>query len=174
MKDVPDFKRYIRDVPDFPKPGIIFKDITTLIKDKHVFEEVIDIISKRHISDEIDKVVGIEARGFILAGAIANRLKVGMIPVRKEGKLPAETYKATYELEYGTDTLELHKDGILKDEKVLIVDDLLATGGTAQAVVSLVRKTGANIIGVDFLIELTFLNGIQKLKDIPVFSLIKY
>jgi len=174
MYDLDKFKKLIRDVPDFPKPGIIFKDITTLIKNKDAFSEVVDIISKRHTSSNIDKVVGIEARGFILAGAIAKQLNAGMVPVRKKGKLPADTYESSYELEYGTDTLELHKDSILEGERVLIIDDLLATGGTVGAVIDLVKKVGAEIIEIDFLIELTFLKGCEKIKDYPNFSLMKY
>lgn len=174
MIDDNKFKDLIRNIPDFPKPGINFKDITTLTKEKDAFNKVVDIITERLESLNIDKVVGIESRGFILSGALANRLNAGMIPIRKAGKLPADVYKADYDLEYGTDSLELHKDAISDKERVVIIDDLLATGGTAKAAVDLVKKTGANIMEVDFLIELTFLKGRKKLEDLPVFSLIKY
>lgn len=168
------YKELIRNIPDYPKPGIIFRDITTLLKNGSAFKEVMTGISERYDSRGVDKVVGIEARGFILGGIIACNLEAGMIPVRKAGRLPCDTYTVTYELEYGEDTLELHKDAVSEEENVLIVDDLLATGGTARAVVELIEKAKANIVGIDFMIELTELKGREKLENFPVFSLIKY
>ncbi len=173
-QNIEQFKSLIRDVPDFPKSGVVFKDITTLIKNNDAFNRVIDIISKRFENKKIDKVVGIEARGFIFAGAIADRLNAGVIPVRKEGKLPAEVYKIEYDLEYGKDVLEIHKDALSPGDRILVFDDLLATGGTIQATVNLVQKVNVKIIEIDFLIELTFLQGRRKLKELPIFSLVKY
>ncbi len=169
-----DLKTLIRDVPDFPKKGVIFKDITTLLKEGERFKEAIDEISQRYLDQKIDIVVSIESRGFIVGAAIAYRLQAGIVPVRKKGKLPWHTNQATYELEYGTDTLEIHQDAIKPGQKVLIVDDLLATGGTAGAVIDLVKKLEGQIAGIAFLIELTFLKGREKIKDYPVFSLIKF
>jgi adenine phosphoribosyltransferase len=167
-------KRYIRDVPDFPKKGIIFKDITTLIKDKRAFKEAINRLAKRYAHKKVDVVVAVEARGLILGGTIAYKLGAGMVPVRKRGKLPHHTYKASYQLEYGVDTLEMHRDAFNPGARVLILDDLLATGGTTAAVIELVKKLSGKIAGIAFLIELTFLKGREKLKGYPVFSLIKY
>lgn len=169
-----DLKKYIRDVPDFPKKGIIFKDITTLLKDNMVFKQVIDILSNRYKDKKIDKIVSIESRGFIFGGALAHSLGAGFVPVRKKGKLPSKTHTVSYELEYGTDTLEIHCDAIMPGENVLILDDLLATGGTAKAVSELIAKMGGKIVELAFLIELTFLNGRDKLKGHKVFSMIKY
>jgi len=169
-----DLKTLIRDVPDFPKKGVIFKDITTLLKEGERFKEAIDEISNRYLDKKIDVVVSIEARGFIIGSAIAYRLQAGIVLVRKKGKLPWHTHQATYELEYGTDTLEIHQDAIKPGEKVLIVDDLLATGGTAGAVINLVERLKGQIVENAFLIELTFLKGREQIKDYPVFSLIKY
>lgn len=169
-----ELKRYIRNIPDFPKKGIIFRDITTLLKNAKVFKKVVDILIKRYRSKKIDIVVAIEARGFIFGGAVAYGLNAGIVPVRKKGKLPHLTHKANYELEYGFDTLEIHKDSIKKGQRVLIVDDLLATGGTTSAVVELVEKVGGKIIEIAYLIELTNLNGRNKLRDYPIYSLIKY
>jgi adenine phosphoribosyltransferase len=169
-----DFKKHIRSIPDFPKPGILFKDITTLLKNKGAFKQTVDALAAKYKDKKIDLVVAVEARGFILGGAIAYRLGAGFVPVRKKGKLPAKTNSATYELEYGTDTLEIHQDAIKPDERVLIVDDLLATGGTVKAVTDLIRQLQGKIAGIAFLIELKDLKGIDKLKGYPVYSLIKY
>jgi adenine phosphoribosyltransferase len=167
-------KRLIREVPDFPKKGILFYDITTLLKDKAGFATLIDALAEHYIDKRVDMVVGIEARGFIFGPALAYRLNAGFVPVRKPKKLPAETVKHTYELEYGTDTLEIHKDAISKGQRIIIVDDLLATGGTANAVVQLTRSLGAEIAGMAFVVELDFLNGRQKFDGIDVFSLLHY
>ena len=167
-------KTLIRDIPNFPKKGIIFKDITTLLKEGERFKEAIDEISNSYLSKKIDVVVGIESRGFIIGAAIAYRLQAGIVLIRKKGKLPWHTHQATYELEYGTDTLEIHQDAIKPGEKVLIVDDLLATGGTAGAAINLVESLKGQIVGITFLIELTFLKGREQIKDYPIFSLIEY
>jgi adenine phosphoribosyltransferase len=167
-------KQLIRTVPDFPKPGILFYDITTLLKDKAGFAQLIDAFAAYYIGKEIDLVVGIEARGFIFATALAYRLNAGFVPVRKPKKLPAETIKVTYDLEYGTDTLEIHRDAIQPGQKVIIVDDLLATGGTMQATVKLVQQLGGEIVGLGFAIELDFLKGAKKFPKVDVFSLLHY
>ncbi len=169
-----DLKKSIRDVPDFPKKGIIFKDITTLLKDKLMFKKAIDALLEHYKDKKIDKVVAVEARGFIIGGVLAYEMGVGFVPVRKKGKLPAKVVQATYELEYGTDTLEIHEDAIKEGENVLIIDDLLATGGTSKATAELVERLNGKVIGIAFLIDLTFLNGIKKLEGYNVFSLIKY
>jgi adenine phosphoribosyltransferase len=171
---IQNLSKRIRDIPNFPKKGIIFKDITTLLNDRFAYKLAIEALVEKYRKEKIDYVVAVESRGFILGGAIAYRLKTGFIPVRKEGKLPYKTYRITYGLEYGTDTLEIHRDAIKPGSKVLIVDDLLATGGTTQAVIKLVKKFKAKIVGIAFLIELTFLKGRSKLKNYPVYSLIKY
>ncbi len=167
-------KTLIRDIPDFPKKGIIFKDITTLLKEGERFKEAIDEISNRYLAKKIDVVVSIESRGFIIGSAIAYRLQAGIVLIRKKGKLPWHTHQATYELEYGRDTLEIHQDAIKPGGKVLIVDDLLATGGTIGAAINLVEGLKGQIVEIAFLIELTFLKGREQIKDYPVFSLIKY
>ncbi len=164
----------IRDVPNFPKEGIVFKDITTLTRDPAGLRESIDQIVKQYADAEIDIVVGIEARGFIFGGAIAYLLNAGFVPARKQGKLPAETVRAEYELEYGTDAIEIHRDAISKGQRVLIVDDLLATGGTAAAAVELVEKLEGELVGIAFLIDLTFLNGREKLQGRKITSLVDY
>ncbi len=169
-----DLKKHIRDVPDFPKEGIIFKDITTLLKDKDAFKKSIDLLAKKFKKEKIDLVVGVEARGFIFGAALAYKLNVGFVPIRKKGKLPSKTKSVTYELEYGTDVLEIHEDAINDKSRVLIIDDLLATGGTIQAAIELVKSQKAIIAGVAFLVELRFLKGKNKLKDLPVYSVIKY
>ena len=169
-----DLKKHIRSIPDFPKPGILFKDITTLLKNKGAFKQAVDVLAAKYKNKKIDLVVAVEARGFILGGAIAHRLGAGFVPIRKKGKLPHKTNSVTYELEYGTDTLEMHQDAIKPGEKVLIVDDLLATGGTVKAVTDLVRQLQGKIVGIAFLIELKDLKGINKLEGYPVYSLIKY
>ena len=168
------YAKLIRDIPDFPKKGVIFKDITTLIKNGKAFNEVIDIFYKKVKNKKIDLVLAIESRGFIFGGALANKLKVGFAPVRKPGKLPWATEQESYSLEYGQDTLQIHKDAIKKGQKVLIVDDLLATGGTLQASCRLVEKLGGKVAGIIVLIELSFLKGKDKLKDYDFYSLIKY
>jgi len=167
-------KKHIRDIPDFPKKGIIFKDITTLLKDASAFKKVIDVLYDRYKLKKIDKIVAIESRGFIFGGALANKLGVGFVPVRKKGKLPSKTYSVNYDLEYGTDTLEMHCDAIKPGENILLLDDLLATGGTASAVSKLIEKMGGKIEEIAFLIELAFLKGRDKLQGHNVFSMIKY
>jgi adenine phosphoribosyltransferase len=167
-------KKTIRSIPDFPKKGILFRDITTLLKDKTALADAINLLAERHKGKEISKVVGIESRGFILGTPLAYILGAGFVPVRKAGKLPAETYSVTYELEYGTDRLEIHKDAIEPGESVLVVDDLLATGGTAAATMELLGNFDANILGIDFLIELVDLGGREKLKGCEVYTSIKY
>ena len=169
-----DFKQYIRDIPDFPKKGIIFKDITPLLKDKKAFREAIDAFTKRYKDENIDKIVSVEARGYIFAGALAYQLRCGFVPVRKPGKLPAETISKDYTLEYGKNTVEIHKDSLQRGERVLIFDDLLATGGTVKATCDLVQELGGIIVGCAFLIDLTFLSGRQRLQPHQVFSLIEY
>lgn len=167
-------KEFIRDVPDFPKKGVIFKDITPLLKDKRTFKKAIDSLVKRYKNKKIDKIISIESRGFIFGGVLAYKLNCGFVPIRKKGKLPWKTLSVTYDLEYGKDTLEIHCDAVKPGERVLVVDDLLATGGTAKAVIGLVKKFKAKIIGCAFLIELDFLRGRGKLKGYPIFSLLKY
>ena len=167
-------KNIIRDVPDFPKEGIVFKDITTLLADAKSFQRVIDLMSHRYIDREIDLVLGIEARGFIMGSALAYKLGKGVILVRKPGKLPYKTFSTSYELEYGTDELHIHQDAIKKGQKVLIADDLLATGGTVEAVVRLIEKMGGEIVECAFLAELEFLKGKDKLRPHDVYSLLKF
>jgi len=171
---VEDLRKYCRDVPDFPKKGIIFRDITNLLKNGPVFKRAIDEIAGQYGGEKIDVVVSIEARGFIIGSALAYRLGSGLVPVRKKGKLPWRVYRKTYDLEYGQDQLEIHQDAIEPGQKVLIVDDVIATGGTIEAVAKLVKQMKGNIIGAAFLIELTDLKGREKIKDIPIVSLIKY
>jgi len=167
-------KQRIRHVPDFPKPGILFYDITTLLGDREGFQLAVDAMAAPHLDAGIDVIVGIESRGFIFGSAMAYKLKTGLAPVRKPGKLPSQTRKSTYALEYGTDTLEIHDDAVKPGQRVLIVDDLLATGGTAAATVGLVRSLGADVVGVQFLIELVFLNGREKLKSENVGAVLQY
>ena len=167
-------KKLIREVPDFPKKGILFYDITTLLKDKVGFATLIDALSEHYLETKIDLVLGMEARGFIFGPALAYRLNAGFVPVRKPGKLPAATTKYDYALEYGTNTLEIHKDAIQKGQRVLIVDDLLATGGTAEATAKLAESLGGDIAGLAFVVELDFLNPREKLKQYDVFSLLHY
>jgi len=167
-------KKLIREVPDFPKKGILFYDITTLLKDKTGFAQLIDLFSEHYIGKQIDLILGMEARGFIFGPALAYRLNAGFVPVRKPGKLPAATVRCEYELEYGSNCLEVHKDAIEKGQRVLIVDDLLATGGTAVATAQLAKSLGADIAGFAFVVELDFLNGRDKLKPYNVFSLLHY
>lgn len=167
-------KLLIREVPDFPKTGILFYDITTLLKDKDGFRAIIDGLRDRYKGMGVDVVLGIEARGFIFAPALAYALSAGFVPVRKPKKLPAETARVTYDLEYGTDSLEVHRDAIPAGSRVLIVDDLLATGGTARAACQLVESLGGVVAGLAFVVELTFLNGRHKLDGYNVFSLLQY
>jgi adenine phosphoribosyltransferase len=167
-------KKLIREVPDFPKKGILFYDITTLLKDKVGFASLIDQLSEYYIGKNIDLILGMEARGFIFGPALSYRLNAGFVPVRKPGKLPAATVSATYDLEYGSNTLEIHKDAIQKGQRVIIVDDLLATGGTAAATVQLAKSLGADIAGLAFVVELDFLKGREKLTGYDVLSLLHY
>ena len=167
-------KSLIRDVPDFPKPGILFKDITTLLRDPIGFRRALDLFTVLCGDREVDAVMAIESRGFILGSALADRLGVGFVPVRKPGKLPARTIQCTYDLEYGTDSLEVHEDAFRKGQRVLIVDDVIATGGTAKAAGQLARQLGASVEGYAFLVELGFLNGRAKLGGTDVLSLIRY
>jgi adenine phosphoribosyltransferase len=169
-----DLKNIIRDIPDFPKKGIIFKDITTLLADAVSFQRMIDLMSHRYIGKKIDKVVGVEARGFIIGSALAYKLGAGVVLVRKPGKLPGATFKKSYQLEYGSDTLEIHTDAIKKGERVLIADDLLATGGTTAAVVDMVNSLGGDIVECCFMVELDFLHGRDKLPQGKVFSLLTF
>lgn len=169
-----DLKKLIREIPDYPKPGILFYDLTTLLKDREGFRRLIDKLCEHYEGHQIDVVAGIEARGFIFAPALAYRLKAGFVPVRKPSKLPAKTAKVSYALEYGSDTLEIHEDAVKPGQRVLVCDDLLATGGTAAATVELVRKLGGKVDGTAFAVELTFLNGRKKLPGLDVFSLIQF
>jgi len=168
------YRSLIREVPDFPKPGILFYDITTLLKDPKAFSAIADELTTYYKTQRISKVVGIESRGFIYGGVLAQRLNAGFVPVRKPGKLPADSFEVKYSLEYGSNSLAIHRDAIGMGERVLIVDDLLATAGTAAATVSLVRQLGGEIVGLDFLVELKGLNGRQKLAGHPVRSMILY
>lgn len=167
-------KKLIREVPDWPRKGILFYDLTTLIKDKHGFHQLIDAFAEHYAGCKLDTVIGIEARGFIFGPALAYRLGTGFVPVRKHNKLPAKTVCVTYDLEYGTDTLEMHCDAIQPGDRVLIVDDLLATGGTASAAVRLARNMGAEVAGVGVVVELEFLGGRSKLPEVDVYSMLKY
>jgi adenine phosphoribosyltransferase len=167
-------KQRIRHVPDFPKPGILFYDVTTLLDDRAGFRMALDAMAAPHASSKVDLVVGIESRGFIFGAALADRLGAGFAPVRKPGKLPSKTRRASYALEYGTDALEIHEDAIEPAQRVLIVDDLLATGGTAAAVVGLVRGLGGEVVGLQFLIELVALNGRDRLKGEQIDTVLRY
>ncbi len=169
-----DLKKLIREIPDFPKPGILFYDITTLIKDKCGFRAVIDGLKYHYRDAQVDVVLGIEARGFIFAPALAYALGAGFVPVRKPKKLPAECVSVRYDLEYGTDCLEMHRDAVTQGTRVLIIDDLLATGGTSAAAGRMVRETGGVVVGMGFVVELTFLKGRDKLAGCDVFSLLQY
>ena len=167
-------KKLIRDIHDFPKPGIVFKDITTLLSDGQGFARAIDLMAARYLGTGIDRVVAMEARGFILGAPLAYRLGAGFVPVRKKGKLPSATIEETYALEYGEDTLQMHSDALIKGHRVLVVDDVLATGGTAAAVVKLVKKLDAELVEAAFLIELDFLKGRDKLDGVSIHSLLHY
>ncbi len=169
-----DLKAFIREVPDYPKPGILFYDITTLLQDPHALRMTVDRFVWMFSGKRVDKVVGMESRGFIFGPIVAYNLNAGFVPVRKPGKLPSETVSETYDLEYGSDSLEIHSDAVEAGENVLIVDDLIATGGTALATARLVEELGGNVVGLAFLIELTFLEGRKKLDGYPVESLLRY
>lgn len=167
-------KKLIREIPDFPKPGILFYDITTLLKDREGLKGVIDGLKSRYMGASVDTVIGVEARGFIFAPALAYALSAGFVPIRKPRKLPGDRVSVTYDLEYGSDTLEMHKGAICKGSRVLLVDDLLATGGTAAAAAKLVEEAGGTVVGAGFVVELTFLEGRKKLNGYDVFSLLQY
>ena len=169
-------KQIIRDIPDFPKKGIIFKDITPLLADASAFRKIINTLKKRYSAKQIDRVVGVEARGFIFASALAYALEAGTTMVRKPGKLPYSTFQETYSLEYGTDTIEIHQDAFQPGERIGVIDDVLATGGTLAATLNLIRKNfkSVEILEVAFLIELDFLSGREKIKDVPIHSLIHF
>ena len=167
-------KSKIRDVPDFPKPGVVFRDITPLLADAQAFRSALDLLGDRYQGQGVDVVVGVEARGFIVGSALAYKLGAGHVIIRKAGKLPFKTHRAIYQLEYGTDTLEIHEDAFHPGARVLIADDVLATGGTVAAAIDLVKKVGGEILELAFLVELTFLKGREKIQDYPIFSVIKY
>jgi adenine phosphoribosyltransferase len=174
VRSTDDLRAKIREVPDFPKPGILFYDITTLLRDADAFREVIDRMAAAVKDERIDLVVGMESRGFIFAAPMADRLGAGFVPVRKLGKLPAETIEVEYDLEYGTATLEIHRDAILPGQRVLVVDDLLATGGTVLGTIELVRRLGGEIAGLSFMVELTALGGRAKLGEFTIHTLLAY
>jgi adenine phosphoribosyltransferase len=167
-------KEKIRHIPDFPKPGILFYDITTLLRDREGFHKAIDALSTPFVGRQVDIVVGIESRGFILGGAVADRIRAGFVPVRKLGKLPSKSVRVTYDLEYGTDSLEMHADAIARGQRVLIVDDLLATGGTARATADLVKQLGGVVHGLAFMIELSELDGRSRLAGEDIYTLLRY
>ncbi len=173
MKNI-DFKSYIRDIQDFPKEGVVFKDITPLLKNGEALNQTVKALLELLDDKNVDKVVGMESRGFFFAPLLASKLGAGFVPVRKPGKLPAKTLQQSYDLEYGKDMLEVHQDSIKKGDKILVHDDVLATGGTALATCELIKRLGGEIVQCNFLIELTFLNGAEKLKEYPIKSLIKY
>ncbi|MFH1093263.1 MAG: adenine phosphoribosyltransferase [Candidatus Omnitrophota bacterium] len=174
MNTVGRLAKIIRDVPDFPKKGILFKDITTVLQDPKGFKQSVNLLYKQYKGEKIDYIVCVEARGFIFGSALAYKLNAGLVLIRKKGKLPYKTYSVTYALEYGEDTLEIHQDAIRENGRVLIIDDLLATGGTIQAVCKLLNKCKAKIVGIGFFIELLFLRGRKKLQKYPISSIIKY
>lgn len=174
MSDIEAIKSAIRDIPDFPKPGILFKDITPVLRDPALFKAAVDVYVERCRRHGATRVAAVDARGFMFGGAVCERLDLGFVPIRKQGKLPYKTYEETYDLEYGTATLAVHQDAFEAGEKVVIIDDLLATGGTAAATASLVRKAGGDVAEIVFLIELSFLNGREKLKDFNVFSAVTF
>ena len=169
-----DIKAAIRDIPDFPKPGIIFKDITPVLRDPALFKTAVDIYVDRCRKAKVTKVAAVDARGFVFAGGVCDRLGLGLVPIRKKGKLPYKTYEQSYDLEYGTSTLAVHQDAFDRGERVVIVDDLLATGGTAKASAQLVEKAGGLVVEMAFLIELTSLNGRARLQHYPVFSAVQF
>ncbi len=169
-----DLKKYIRTIPDFPQKGVMFRDITTLLKEPMVFRYTVDQFIDKYKNEHIDKVVSVEARGYIFGGALAYNLNCGFVPVRKPGRLPAETIAQEYTLEYGKNTVEIHKDAISRGERILVFDDLLATGGTTKATCQLVKTLGGQVCGCAFIINLAYLQGTERLKDYPVFYLIEY
>ena len=169
-----EFKALIREVPDFPKPGILFYDITTLLNDREGFRDTVAALAAPYRGTDIDQVVGIESRGFILGAAVANLLSTGFVPIRKPGRLPSKAFREDYALEYGTDCLEVHEDAVERGQRVLVVDDVLATGGTARAASILVRRLGGELVGLSFLIELNFLRGRDKLVGDQVYSVLQY
>ncbi|WP_370334897.1 adenine phosphoribosyltransferase [Parvularcula marina] len=171
-----DLKAAVRAIPDFPKPGIVFRDVTTLMGDPLAFSETIDLLCDAYKAHEIDQIAGIEARGFVFGAALAHRLGIGFVPVRKKGKLPGDTYSQTYDLEYGQDTLEMHKDALTQGQRVLMIDDLLATGGTALAALDLVEKAGGKVVGAAFVVDLPELGGRKKLeaRGLDVLTLIEF
>jgi adenine phosphoribosyltransferase len=171
-----DIKSVIRTIPDYPKPGIMFRDVTTLLGNARAFRTTVDQLVQPYAGTRIDKVAGIEARGFIIAGAVAHQLSVGFVPVRKKGKLPWRTIGETYDLEYGTDTVEIHEDAVQKGENVLLVDDLIATGGTAEAAIKLIERAGGNVVGCSFIIDLPELKGRRRLEKLgkKVLSLVEF
>lgn len=171
---MPNFKSKIREIPNWPHKGVNFKDITPLLQDKNLFSRMIDRLAQPYLKKKVDKIVGIDARGFLLASALAYKLKAGLAIVRKKGKLPAKTVSKEYSLEYASDVLEMHEDAILSGEKVVVIDDVLATGGTVKATIDLVKKLKGKIIGIEFLIELTYLKGRKALKGQKIISLLKY
>jgi len=168
--DIETLKNAIRDVPDFPKPGIIFKDITPILHDPDLFRGAVDLFVKRCESKDVHKIAAIDARGFLFAGAVADRLGLGLVPIRKKGKLPYKTYEQTYDLEYGTATLAIHQDAFSEGERVMLIDDLLATGGTAAASAKLIEQAGGQVADIAFLIELAFLEGRAKIEGYDVFA----
>lgn len=172
--DVTDLRAKIRDIKNFPTEGVLFKDITTLLRDGPAFRRVVDLFAERYQEERVDVVVGVESRGFIFGGALAHQLNAGFVPVRKLGKLPGKTIEVEYELEYGRDALAIHEDAIRAGQRVLAVDDLLATGGTMAATLRLIQLLGGHVVGVAFMIELAFLHGRDKLKNYPLHSLITY
>jgi adenine phosphoribosyltransferase len=173
-KSPEDFSKFCRDIPDFPQKGVIFRDITGLLKNGPAFKRAIDEMARQYGKQKIDTIVCTEARGFLIGSALAYKLGCGLVPVRKKGKLPWQVYRKSYNLEYGQDHLEIHQDAIEPGSNCLIVDDVIATGGTIEAVAELIKEMKGNIVGAAFLIELTGLNGKEKIKDIPIYSLIKY
>ena len=169
-----DIHKFVRDIPDFPKPGILFKDITPLLGNPEAFAAAIDLLADKFANDKIDAVVGIESRGFIIGAALALKMKTGFVPIRKPGKLPYKTIKRSYDLEYGSDSVEIHEDALINGTRVLLVDDLIATGGTARAAADLIKEIGGELVGIAFLVELSFLKGSEKLPGENLFSLLKY
>jgi adenine phosphoribosyltransferase len=167
-------KSRVRDVPDFPKPGIVYKDITPILSDPRAFNLCLDLMAERYDGESLDAIVGIESRGFIFGAALAARMRKAFVPVRKPGKLPSATHKVSYDLEYGSDAIEIHRDAVRPGERVLVVDDLIATGGTAWAACELVRRLGGQVIGATFVIELDFLAGKQRLLPVETYSLLHY
>ena len=170
MSTVEKLKKAIRDVPDFPKKGIMFKDITPILSDSGLFRETIKLFAGRLKGKKVDKVAAIDARGFLFAGALCDRLGVGLVPIRKKGKLPYKTFEQSYDLEYGSATIAIHRDAFAKGDRVVLIDDLLATGGTAGAAAKLIEKAGGEVLEIQFLVELAFLNGRKKLKGYEVFA----